>query len=163
MQYQDVEGDKDREDDVILSYLWFPTLGRPTSWCDEVFRRIIGVGPTRLKRLRNLVVENEGLLIAAKERDHGNVGKVPWNKTGDDVRRRVVRVLDLYTRTHPSDATLHTTNSDFQGVAGIIRALKLEDPGTSALLCASTVREIVKNELRARGLRALIDSMPGKK
>ena len=59
---------------------------------------MLGVGETRMERIRAVVNEFEGDLAAAFDRpeSHGNKGRTPHNKTNDEITAALIKIFNRY-------------------------------------------------------------------
>ena len=128
---------------LLLLFMWDRAAGRPTALCDEYFRRLLGCGTARLVDMRVLLQAHEGVL-EPEFLLHGNAGRLSANATPDNMVEKLRRVVDIFTRTNPSnDVLVCIGEPKYQGVAGLVLAMAEECPEAAAL-SESTRRRVVE-------------------
>ena len=149
-----------QENDVIVSVLWCEALGRLSQLCQKYISAVTGISQGRYYKLLCLVQRYEGCVDLSDAQPHGNTGNVPQNITPISIVDKIVNVIDLYCRTDPTTNQLISCNENFAGVAGLLRALALEESSTYELICDTTVTRVIARVLRDRGLRGICMSSP---
>ena len=140
---------------LLILFMWDRAAGRSTALCNEYFTRLLGCSTARLVDMRVLLQEHEGVL-EPEFLMHGNAGRVPANATSADTIEKLRRVVDIFTRTNPSDDVLVCIGEPkFQGVAGLVLAMAEECPEAAAL-SESTRRRIVERYVSQCQLHCVI-------
>ena len=63
--------------------------------------------------------------INSKSNSHGNSGRTPWNATSEDIVRVYTRIIELNTRTDPSNRKLHlVADGELRGAAALVEKMR---------------------------------------
>ena len=137
-EYSKLTTEKDQELYLLTTALWSATFRRPSSVCNLHLRRLFGLSPRRIARLRaiicDLVLQESPMthddLVEARG-GHGNGGSTPHNKTPDHFRAIIFRIYELHTRPDPVKPVLHVMAEGYLGgVASLVHRALEEAPET---------------------------------
>ena len=137
------------ENDVVAAAMWCDALGRSSQLCQTYLTAITGISYNRYYSLRCLVLRFEGCGVLSP---HGNAGKEPHNLTPLSIVDKMIGVLDMYCRADPVNNQLISCNENFAGVAGLLRAMALNESAAYQQISDSTARRIIERVLRNRCL-----------
>ena len=146
---------------LTTTVLWSVAFWRPSSVCNLHLRRLFGLSPRRIARLRaiisDLVLQESPMthadLVAARG-GHGNGGSTPHNKTPDHFRAIIFRIYELHTRTDPLKPALHVmVEGRLGGVASLVHRALEEAPETPGgkFMSPSNLRRLADQKCLACG------------
>ena len=137
-EYSKLTTEKDQDLYLLTTVLWSSTFWRPSSVCNLHLRRLFGLSPRRIARLRAIICDlvlqespmtHDGLVEAGG--GHGNGGSTPHNKTPDHFRAIIFRIYELHTRPDPVKPVLHVmAEGCLGGVASLVHRALEEAPET---------------------------------